>query len=77
MRFAKIGERVKIKNNKNGAYKDMTGEVIWVFISGTATVAIDPEFHKILGKVYSHKPNILLGNYEVLAKISGSILEVE
>ena len=76
MRFAKVGDRVKIKNNSNGLYKDMTGEVTWVFISGTATVAIDSKFHKNLGKVYSHNPRITLGNYEVLPKF-GSILEVE
>ena len=76
MRFAKVGERVRVLNNKNGAYKNMTGEVIRVLLSGLAVVAIDSEFHKNLGIGYSYTPNIQFGNYEILAE-SISTLEVE
>lgn len=78
MRFAKVGDRVRIKNNLNGCYKDMLGKVINVFPSGTATVAIDSKFFKELDELgFSFKPRITLGNYEVLAKICVSTLEVE
>ena len=76
MRFAKVGERVRVLNNKNGAYKNMTGEVIRVLTSGLAVVDIDFEFHKNLKTGYSHTPNIQFGNYEILAE-SISTLEVE
>lgn len=77
MYFAKVGDRVKIKNNKNGAYKDMTGEVMRVLISGLAVVAIDSKFHKNLRKGYSYTPNIQAGNYEILVKVKSMPLEVE
>lgn len=74
--MAKIGERVRIKNNLNGAYKDMLGEVIDVFPSGTATVAIDHKFLRALDELgFSFRPRITIGNYEVLTRMS--TLEVE
>ena len=76
MRFAKVGDRVRIKNNLNGTYKDMTGEVVCVLKSGMAKVAIDSEFHKNLRKGYTYTPYIQIGNYEVLVE-SVPTLEVE
>lgn len=78
MRFARIGERVRVKNNKNGTYKDMTGIVEEVFPSGTAMVAIDGNYIRTLSELgFSFHPRITAGNYEVITKIGMSTLEVE
>lgn len=41
---ARIGDRVKIRNNKNGPYKNLTGTVVAVRESGGIRVTFDKKY---------------------------------
>lgn len=79
MRIPRVGDRVRVLSNKNGAYKDLEGTIVRLEYEGNIRVTFDPKWEDFLlnmGYVF-RDAFISRGAFCVIRRRSNDCIEVE